>query len=89
MYSRICYKEKNKPCYLPRLMYNTLYKWAKEMLKLNLVNCRNYGIDKVLITCDADNLASEKTILANHGVFEKEICVDGDRIKRYWISLNT
>jgi predicted acetyltransferase len=30
---------------------------------------------------------SEKTILANGGVFEKEICVDGKMIKRYWIEL--
>ena len=43
----------------------------------------------VLITCAAENIASEKTILANHGVFETEICVDEPKIKRYWISLNT
>ncbi|MDE5671335.1 MAG: GNAT family N-acetyltransferase [Eubacterium sp.] len=61
--------------------------YAKEMLRLNLENCRSRNIDKVMITCSSDNIASEKTILANGGVFEKEINVDGITIKRYWITL--
>lgn len=61
--------------------------YAKEMLRQNLQNCRDKNIDKVLITCNRDNIASEKTIIANGGVFEKEICVDGKYMKRYWISL--
>ncbi len=61
--------------------------YAKEMLHQNLQNCRNRGLNKVLITCNYDNVASEKTIIANGGVFEKEICVDGDRFNRYWIEL--
>lgn len=61
--------------------------YAKEMLRLNLENCRRRGIHKVLITCSIDNPASEKTILANGGVFEKEISADDSIIKRYWITL--
>ena len=61
--------------------------YAKEMLRLNLQNCRDRGMDKVMITCSRDNAASEKTILANGGMFEKEICVDGRYVKRYWITL--
>jgi len=61
--------------------------YAKEMLLQNLQNCKNRGLGKVLITCDHDNIASEKTIIANGGVFEKEICVDDNIIKRYWIEL--
>ncbi|MDE7298813.1 MAG: GNAT family N-acetyltransferase [Lachnospiraceae bacterium] len=61
--------------------------YAKEMLRQNLLNCRALNIRRVLITCDKDNLASEKTIIANGGIFEKEIEVDGSVIKRYWISL--
>lgn len=60
---------------------------AKEMLRQNLKNCKNYGLDKVLITCAYDNIASEKTIIANGGNFEKEIYVDGNKMKRYWIQL--
>ena len=61
--------------------------YAKEMLRLNLENCRKRNMDKVLITCDWDNPASEKTILASGGVFEKDVYVDGNTMKRYWITL--
>lgn len=61
--------------------------YAKEMLRLNLLNCKARGIDKVLLTCNRENPASEKVILANGGVFEKEVCVDDEMIKRYWITL--
>lgn len=61
--------------------------YAKEMLRLNLQNAKSMGIEKLLITCDSKNEASEKTILANGGVYEKTIDVDGRRIKRYWIKI--
>lgn len=59
--------------------------YAKEMLRLNILNAKKLGIEKMLVTCDMDNRASEKTILANGGVFEKLIEVDGTQMKRYWI----
>ena len=37
------------------------------------------------ISLNPSNAASEKTILANGGVFEKYIEIDGCRMKRYWI----
>lgn len=61
--------------------------YAREMLRLNLQNCRARGMEKILITCSRNNSASEKTILANGGVFEKEVLVDGDPITRFWITL--
>jgi len=61
--------------------------YAREMLRLNLQNCRERGMERILLTCSRGNPASEKTILANGGVFEKEILVDGDPIRRYWITL--
>lgn len=61
--------------------------YAKEMLRLNLDNCRALGLEKVLVTCSRGNAASERTILANGGVFEREVEVDGEYIKRYWITL--
>jgi len=48
---------------------------------------KNLKIAKVMITCGANNLASEKTILVNGGVFEKNVEMDGCIIKRYWITL--
>ncbi|MDE7224622.1 MAG: GNAT family N-acetyltransferase [Acetatifactor sp.] len=61
--------------------------YAREMLRLNLENCRRRGMDKVMVTCSRDNVASERTILGCGGVFEKEVLVDGDWVRRYWISL--
>lgn len=61
--------------------------YAKEMLRQNLINCKKLGIDRVLVTCDKENIASEKTIKANGGIYEKNIEVDGCVIKRYWIKL--
>ena len=51
------------------------------------MNAKAMGIDKLLVTCDVRNEASEKTILANSGVFEKTIDVDGCKMKRYWIAV--
>lgn len=59
--------------------------YAKEMVRQNLINCKELGLHKVMITCNRNNIASEKTILANGGMFEKEVLVDGDYIKRFWV----
>ena len=56
------------------------------MLRQNLINCKEYSIEKVLVTCDFDNIASKKVIIANGGILEKEMIVNGEKIERYWIS---
>lgn len=61
--------------------------YAKEMVRQNLQYCRALGIHKVMITCDEDNLASEKVITANGGIYEKSIVVDGCPVRRFWIDL--
>ena len=61
--------------------------YAKEMLRLDKLKAKELGINKMLVTCDEGNDASEKTILANGGVYEKTIDVDGDKMKRFWISI--
>ncbi len=61
--------------------------FATEMLKLALEKCKDMKIDRVLITCDKDNLASAKTIINNGGILENEVS-EGDGItQRYWIAL--
>ncbi len=61
---------------------------AKEMLRQALEIYRGRGIGKVLVTCYVGNTASEKTILANGGVFERETGdSSGHSIKRFWITL--
>jgi predicted acetyltransferase/protein tyrosine/serine phosphatase len=61
--------------------------YAKEMVHQNLINCKKLGLHKVMITCNRNNIASERTILANGGVFEKEVLVDGECIKRFWVTI--
>ncbi len=56
--------------------------YAKEMLRLNIQNAKRMGIPKLLVVCDETNAASEKTILANGGVFENSIDINGCRMKR-------
>ena len=38
-----------------------------------------------MITCDEENLASERVITVNGGIYEKSIEVDGCPVKRFWI----
>ena len=61
--------------------------YAKQMLKLALEKCRDLKMKKVLITCDEDNIASEKVILSANAKFEDIRNVDGENKKRFWIDL--
>ncbi len=63
--------------------------YAKKMLHAALPFCREIGITKVLISCIEGNIGSEKTILANGGVYESTVYVPGEGIylKRFWITL--
>lgn len=62
--------------------------YATEMIRLALIECKKLGINKVLITCDKDNIGSAKSIVKNGGVLENEFLnPDGDIEQRYWISI--
>ena len=63
--------------------------YAKEMLRMALPFCREIGIDKVMITCIDGNIGSEKTILANGGVYEytRHEPTENEDLKRFWITL--
>ena len=61
--------------------------YAKQMLKLALGKCRDLKMKKVLITCDEDNIASEKVILSANAKFEDIRSADGENKKRFWIDL--
>ena len=62
-------------------------RYAKQMLKLALEKCKELKIKKVLITCDEDNIASEKVILSANAKLEDIRNVDGENKKRFWIDL--
>jgi predicted acetyltransferase len=57
------------------------------MIGLALQECKKMGIDRVLMSCDPDNIGSKKSIMNNGGVFEDEIIskYGGERLERYWI----
>ncbi|MBQ4166062.1 MAG: GNAT family N-acetyltransferase [Oscillospiraceae bacterium] len=63
--------------------------YAKEMLKMALPCCKEIGLEKVLITCIDGNIGSEKTILANGGIYESTVHEpnENENLKRFWIAL--
>jgi predicted acetyltransferase len=63
--------------------------YAAAMLRLALRTPEARGIGRLLLTCDEDNTASERTILGCGGVFES-VVEDGPakpRKKRFWIDV--
>lgn len=61
--------------------------YASWMLRKALAYCRTLGLERVLITCDADNEASRRTIIKCGGVYENTEPHDGEAVERYWIEL--
>jgi predicted acetyltransferase len=63
--------------------------YATEILRQALVIARSVGVDRVLVTCDDDNLASARVIERAGGVLESVATrTEGDRViplRRYWI----
>ncbi|MEG0307246.1 MAG: GNAT family N-acetyltransferase [Clostridium sp.] len=60
--------------------------YATKMLSLSLNIVKALGIEKVLVTCDKENIGSAKTIINNGGELENEVIYDGEVIQRYWIN---
>ncbi len=63
--------------------------YAKEMLRQCLEKARDRGLHWVMISCNDHNPGSEKTILANGGVFQRETFVpeENETVKVFWIEL--
>lgn len=63
--------------------------YATKMLKLVLQEARRLGIEKVLLTCNVDNIASRKTILKNGGGWEKEspYIYHDEKYYKFWIRI--
>ena len=59
------------------------------ILKLSLEKAREIGLERVLITCDSDNVASSKIIEKNGGKLAKQLIYEktGTLISQYWIEL--
>jgi len=67
---------------IEKLKCNTRHSWTSS-------GRREIGLDKVLITCINGNIGSEKTILANGGVYEYTVYEPNKKeyLKRFWITL--
>jgi predicted acetyltransferase len=59
---------------------------ATQMIGMALEECKKFGIDRVLMTCEKWNVGSAKSIMNNGGVLENEVDVDGKVFQRYWIN---
>jgi len=57
------------------------------MLKLALEKAKDLGLEKVLITCNDSNLASARVMEKNGCVLENIIDVEGQAVRRYWLTL--
>ena len=66
--------------------------YGKRVLELGLLLAPSFGLKRVLITCDWDNVGSRKIIEHNGGQFENELAgeIDGKAVRRrrYWIELD-
>ena len=66
--------------------------YGTQALKLGLEVAKNLNIDRVLLTCDDDNIGSYKIIEKNGGVLENKImnesCGEKFLTRRYWIDIN-
>ena len=59
-----------------------------EILRLALEKCQQMEINPVLITCDKDNIGSQKTIINNGGVLENEFIDENGKITlRFWVNV--
>ena len=63
--------------------------YASQMLRDALPHCREIGLDRVLVTCNAANEGSRRTIIKNGGVYDGTVHEPGEDvdIERYWILL--
>lgn len=61
--------------------------YATQMLAQAMEIAKDMGIEKVLITCAKDNVASAATIRKAGGVLENEVYEDDVLTQRYWIEI--
>ena len=61
--------------------------YGTQLLKLTLEKARDMGLEQVLVTCDNDNIGSQRIIINNGGVLENEVEHAGKIVCRYWIDL--
>lgn len=65
--------------------------YGTKALELALVEAKKLGLEKVLVTCDEDNIGSQKVIKKNGGVLQDSINTPLNKrrvgLMRWWINL--
>ena len=64
--------------------------YAKKMLRQALAICKKqWGMERVMVSCLVENEASRRTILSCGGVFEEKVYehIENVWLEKYWISL--
>lgn len=63
--------------------------YATKQLQLALLKAKELGLKQVLLTCDVDNIASEKTIINGGGQYINTVHNEHNHkdTKRFWIML--
>ncbi|MGH8634248.1 MAG: GNAT family N-acetyltransferase [Burkholderiales bacterium] len=63
--------------------------FGSQILRETLSRARSRGLNRILLTCGKENIASVKIILANGGVLDSEAfhAPRNEIIQRYWIDL--
>lgn len=63
--------------------------YGTAVLSIVLPNCLELGLDRIMVTCDATNDASQKIIIRNGGELEDVIHIDGRAVPtmRFWIDV--
>ena len=59
--------------------------YAKKMLNYTSEFLFSLGLDKILVTCDKNNIASKRTIESCDGILENEVIEESRITLRYWI----
>jgi predicted acetyltransferase len=64
--------------------------YGVQILKLTLQEAAKLGLQKALLTCNADNMGSQKIILANGGIFDGENISPHSQkwVNRYWVPVH-
>lgn len=63
--------------------------YATKQLELMIVKLREMGYKRIMITCDIDNIGSEKTILKNGGKLQGIVEHEKGMGKVFWIELES
>lgn len=61
--------------------------YGTQMLALCLKQMQSFGLTKILVTCQSENIGSKKVILNNGGIFGSSVNDEDKIIERYWITL--